>query len=291
MNDPNNYKNGVDWFPLETVLDTKFELLEAQFGIKGFAVIVKLFQKIYGGQGYYCEFTYEIALLFARNIGVNYNVVSDIISAAIKRGIFDQDMYEKHQILTSRGIQKRYFKAAKRRVCIEVVEEYLLVKVNQKTENVNKKRLSVCKNAENVCRNEQRRGEEKRVEESRVEESAALAAVATAYEENIGFLTPIIHDVLLEWLKKVDASLITYAIEQAVTYGKRNWSYIEKIINNHYTSGRRTRAEAEAVGKPVQKPATKQTAFNNFAGRDNNGDALQQKILKKRMEAMKNEQC
>ena len=43
-------KSGLEYFPLDVVLDDKFELIEAEFGLTGFAVIVKLFQKIYGGQ-------------------------------------------------------------------------------------------------------------------------------------------------------------------------------------------------------------------------------------------------
>ena len=61
-------KSGLEYFPLDVVLDDKFELIEAEFGLTGFAVIVKLFQKIYGGQGYYCEWTNEVALLFAKRI-------------------------------------------------------------------------------------------------------------------------------------------------------------------------------------------------------------------------------
>ena len=85
-------KSGIDYFPLDTVLDTKFELIEAEFGLTGFAVVVKLFQKIYGEQGYYCEWTDEVALLFAHKCGGG-NAVSEIVSASIKRGIFDKGMY------------------------------------------------------------------------------------------------------------------------------------------------------------------------------------------------------
>ena len=57
-------KSGLPYVPLDVTLDNKFALIEAEFGIKGFGVIVKLFQEIYGGQGYYAEWTDEIALLF-----------------------------------------------------------------------------------------------------------------------------------------------------------------------------------------------------------------------------------
>ena len=42
-------KEGLDYFPLDTKLDDKFELLEAKYGsdgVKVFGCIIKLFQRI-----------------------------------------------------------------------------------------------------------------------------------------------------------------------------------------------------------------------------------------------------
>jgi hypothetical protein len=44
-------KDGVDYFPLDVSLNEKMEFIEAQFGVIGFAVVVKLYQWIYG-RGY-----------------------------------------------------------------------------------------------------------------------------------------------------------------------------------------------------------------------------------------------
>jgi len=129
-------KNGLPYFPLNVVLDTKFELIEAEFGLNGFGVVVKLYQKIYG-QGYYIEWTDEVALLFAKKIGLGGGAVSEIVSAAIRRGIFDKNLFEKYHILTSKGVQERYFEAVSRRKQIEVDERYLLVQVAQICPNVN----------------------------------------------------------------------------------------------------------------------------------------------------------
>ena len=133
-------KNGISFFPLDVCLDTKFELIEAEYGLQGFAVVVKLFQRIYGEQGYYCDWTNEVALLFAHKIGLGGGVVSEIVNAAIKRGIFDKTLYEKYQILTSKGIQERYFEVVSRRKEVIVDSRFLLT--------------SCCKNAKNVCKNE-----------------------------------------------------------------------------------------------------------------------------------------
>ena len=71
-------KSGVDYFPLDDTLNDNFKLIEAEFGLTGFGVVVKLYQKIYGGRGYYTEWTNEVALLFAREIGLGGNAVSEI---------------------------------------------------------------------------------------------------------------------------------------------------------------------------------------------------------------------
>lgn len=128
-------KQGVDYFPLDTVLDAKFELIEADFGIKGFGVIVKLLQKIYAEQGYYVEFDKDIILVVAHKWGVNANLVSDIVARAISVGIFDRNMFKKHKILTSNGIQKRYLKITKKRANLNIRSEYSLLKVAQNPKN------------------------------------------------------------------------------------------------------------------------------------------------------------
>lgn len=168
-------KSGIDYFPLDVALDEKVELIEAQFGLTGFAVLVKLFQKIYGGEGYYAEWTNEIALLFAKKIGSNGNAVSDIVDAAVKRGIFDKTLYDKYQILTSKGIQKRYFEAVSRRKNVEVKGAYLLVNATDFLKNVCILKENADISPENADISQQSKVEESRVEKSRGKESNAPA--------------------------------------------------------------------------------------------------------------------
>ena len=130
-------KSGIDFFPLDVCLDKKFELIEAEYGLTGFGVIVHLLQEIYGKEGYYIEWTEEVALLFARRCGLGGGVVSEIIEASIRRGMFDKEIYDKYHVLTSRGIQKRYFEAVSRRKSLEVDYNILLVECAQFCPNVN----------------------------------------------------------------------------------------------------------------------------------------------------------
>ncbi len=151
-------KSGIDYFPLDVSLDEKWELIEAEFGLNGFAVVVKLFQRIYGQHGYYCEWTDEVALLFSKQCGLGGNAVSEIMRASVRRGIFDKDLFEKYQILTSSGIQKRYFGAVSRRKQVEVINEYLLVDPYHFLKNECIKRKNVNISPENADISKQSKG-------------------------------------------------------------------------------------------------------------------------------------
>ena len=143
-------KEAFDFFPLDVHLSDKMELIEAEFGLIGFAVIVKLWMRIYGSRGYYCEFDEEVALMFSHKTGVGVNAVSEILNAAFKRGIFDMTLYEKYKILTSKGIQERCMKMCSRRKRFEVEKKYLLISVPDSFENVYIKGENVNISEENV---------------------------------------------------------------------------------------------------------------------------------------------
>lgn len=242
--------NGINYFPLNVHLDDKFELIEAEFGLKGFAIVVKLFQKIYGQQGYYCEWTEDVALLFGKNVGLGGDAVSEIVRAAIKRGIFDSELYDKYQILTSRGIQERYFEAVSRRKEVEVRKEYLLIKVDQIYKNVRILNENVNISSKNVNISEQKKVEESKVKEKRVEERELPrlpVRIVKLYENNIAPLTPITLQGLDDWLNAMSEDVVEYAISEAVKNNKRNYKYIEAILRNHFNAGRTTLTEVQSA--------------------------------------------
>ena len=183
-------KDGVEYFPLDVSLDEKFELIEAEFGLTGFAVVVKLYQKIYQ-HGYYCEWTNEVALLFGHRIGLGSNVVSEIVNASIRRGIFDESMFDKYHILTSRGIQERYFEAVIRRKCVKVKKAYLLVNVTQILNEDNILWVNDNINPVNASNNFQSRVKESRVKKSK-EDMGASAKAETPRQPP--FICILLHD-------------------------------------------------------------------------------------------------
>lgn len=164
-------KSGLDFFPLNVDLDNKFKLIEAEFGVTGFGVVVHLLQEIYGQEGYYIEWTEEVALLFAQKYGVGYSAVSEIVGASIRRGMFDKEIFDKYRVLTSRGIQKRYFDAVSRRKTLEVRDNILLVDIAQICKNVNIEHKNVNISSENADSGEQSKVKKSKEEKSKVKES------------------------------------------------------------------------------------------------------------------------
>ncbi len=125
-------KQGLDYFALDVNMSDEVELIEAEHGIEGFAVLIKMFQKIYR-EGYFYEWNERNQLLFSVRSSIDKNKLIDIIDDCIKWDIFDSELYEKHKILTSRRIQKHYAAAVYRRANVEMVEEYLLIDVKNRS--------------------------------------------------------------------------------------------------------------------------------------------------------------
>lgn len=121
-------KNGLDYFPLDVDIDQddKIALIESQYGIEGFGIVIKLLMKIYK-TSYFYEWTEREQLLFSKRVNVDINRVNVIINDCIKWGLFSNDVFISYKILTSKGIQKRYLEAVGRRQKVEMYKEYLLL--------------------------------------------------------------------------------------------------------------------------------------------------------------------
>jgi hypothetical protein len=128
-------KEGLDYFPLDVDVDQddKVALIEAQHGVTGFAIVVKLLMKVYKNS-YFYKWTEKEQLLFSRGINVDINTLQDVVNDCVKWELFSGKMYDKYQILTSKGIQLRYLEATSRRQEVKILKEHLLIcfpKVNE----------------------------------------------------------------------------------------------------------------------------------------------------------------
>ncbi len=110
---------GILYFPLKVNLpeNIAMELVEARFGLKGVAVVIKLLCKIYKENGYYLTWNGEQRALFSVKAGrdVSEDEMQGIVDILVEKGFFDRELYEKQGVLTSAEIQEAWLDATKRR--------------------------------------------------------------------------------------------------------------------------------------------------------------------------------
>lgn len=148
-------KIGIDYFPFNVDFfeDDKLQLVQAEFGSKGLLIMVKLLCKIYKN-GYYYQWGEDECLLFTKNAGAEFvpSAVNEVVMGLVRRCLFDKRCFDSFHILTSSGIQQRYFNATKRYKSVPLIKEYLLLNdVNR--ENVVINSIVVNTNKINVCTN------------------------------------------------------------------------------------------------------------------------------------------
>ncbi|MBQ8526481.1 MAG: DUF4373 domain-containing protein [Clostridia bacterium] len=287
-------KDGLDYFPFDTALDTRTELILAEFGFVGLSIVTFLYSKIYGEKGYYCEWSDEVALLFSSRYKVDEETVSKVVASAVKRGIFDSEMYSRYSILTSADIQEVYFEAVKRRNTLKVKNEYLLIPFKGEVIVNNRESIAynndsiACNNASIVCNNTQTKVKEtekeikidKNISNNNKQNKKERALIKTAYETNIGPLSPTVEENLLKWLDDVDVSLIIYAIEKAVEYGSKKPIYIYAVLSNQLAAGNKTAEQAEKSCS-TYKYGHCTGRKNAFCDYGSDGYELEQEIMKR----------
>ncbi len=64
------------------------------------------------------------------------------------------------------------------------------------------------------------------------------ATVFRLYEENVGLLTPLIIEALREAERRYPGEWIEDAFRQAVAYNRRNWRYIQRILERWAVEGK-----------------------------------------------------
>ena len=123
--------DGINYFPIGVnfMEENAMEVIEAKYGIKGPAIVLKLMCKIYK-EGYYIRWDEEQCLIFANKAGreVQTEEVKGIIKILFIKGILDENSYREDGILTSESIQKVWLEATKRRKRELSELPYLIVK-------------------------------------------------------------------------------------------------------------------------------------------------------------------
>lgn len=122
----------VDIFSNDIKID---KLLDAQ-GWTGFGIYFYLCQMAFGSEGYYYEWCYDLCATTARKMGggVGAGTVKETVDYCLQIGLFDKGLFDRWEVLTSRGIQKSYLAVVKgkSRRTVEIYKDYWLLDVSEK---------------------------------------------------------------------------------------------------------------------------------------------------------------
>ena len=299
-------KVNLPYFELDCHMDDKIELIEAEYGLKGFAIVIKLYQRIYGGEhGYYCEFTPDTALLLASHWcgssggasgkvgtasgegslpGFPKNLITDVVAASIRRDIFSERLFREYGILTSSGIQKQYLKATAKREKVKLKKEYLLISVPENRSNVVMNTISGGRNTISGGRNTQSKSNSNSNSYKDRECVQHFEDFLSAYPKCCNrYLTETAYIDLLLTGKITEDALVQCAINYAEAckanetpdkYIKKAENFLRDMVFDDYMPGR------------YKKPSTvknKTNSFHNFEQRDTDYDSIVLERLKGRL--------
>lgn len=285
-------KTGLDYFELDCHMEEKVKLIQAEFGLKGFAVVVKLYQRIYGGFGYYCEWNEDSLLLFMSENGLpsdNKNLIQQIVSACMRRNIFSEELFKKFGILTSEGVQKRYLNATSKREKIELKKEYLLIDVGKNRGNVVINGVSDGRNQVSDGRNTQRR-----VEKSREENTSYSGAVPDEPDTAPAVITLILNDKTLYkisqkdidyWCELYPAVDIMQELRKMKGWCDNNPERrktargIKRFINSWLAKEQDRGGAKQSAGENAQTVSSNR--FNNFSQRNYDYDEFEKNFVNK----------
>lgn len=275
-------KKGLDYFPFDVGFfnDIKIRGLKGHFqSLDGIVVYIYFLCLIYKENGYYMQIdsdTYDVA---ADDLNMSNDKIGLIISFLCKRSLFDSKLFASDKVLTSRGIQLRFQEAVKSRAAktgITVGKYWLLSESETQSyikctdfQGYSEKNDSYSEKNNDFFKEKSHKVKKSKVNESKGNndipapmKSDVPQDLIDCYQNNIArnFITPMELDNLEFWCGRVEPGVIKYAIGEAVNHRVPTWSYIKRILENHYNAGRTTLMAVESAKPPRKDEDFK---FNN----------------------------
>lgn len=240
-------KCGLSYFPIDTGFfdDSKtLEIIDA-CGAQSISVLVYLLCNIYEKEGYYIRWDNGQSLLTARNLGIKRGAVQEVVDKATQVGFFDSGIYEKFEILTSRGIQKRYYDAVSnfRRKGLTVRREIALIPqlsefMQAETPvNVAETPVYACNNPTEKRREDKRREEEIRAVETPAPVPLLSETIKQTAESVLGVVSPADYKTLCDFSRIYPEEWILQALRIATERGRPTLQYTRGILQSFAKQG------------------------------------------------------
>lgn len=239
---------GVEYFPLNVnfINDLKVRKLLLSCGAESIAVLIYLLSTIYKDEGYYVEIHEDEIDLIALDVNVTPEFVLEVINKACEVRLFDVNLYNNFNILTSKGIQERYLKITERRKNSVVITQFNLVNVYNNSVNVNNNSINVDNNPVNVYKSTQSKVKERKEKKSKVKSLSNDSVknvyltetekrdcmnkkIYELYLNGVGQISPIIKERLDDLVELYGIDHVIVAINSTIESGGSSIKYVETV--------------------------------------------------------------
>ncbi len=159
---------GIEYYPLDVdfLNDLKIKKIMKSCGPNSIAIIILLLGNIYGDEGYFMKWDEDVCFLVADAVGAKEVYVKEVLKKCLQVDLFSSELFEKYKIITSKGIQKRFFEITKRRKRENLINEYLLVNVTETGVIVAETPINVAETGVIVSKSTQSKVKESKVKKS-----------------------------------------------------------------------------------------------------------------------------
>lgn len=272
-------KQGIDYAGWSVDIfdgDKKIDKLLDAKGWKGFGIYFFLCQRAYKTNGYYYEWGYDDCATTARKMGggINSGTVKETVDYCLQVDLFDKRLFDEWGVLTSRGIQRRFWAVLSERRSKTVYQEYWLLKSEECKGLV---KVSLKSDVQPTNSNVQSANDDMSpIKKSKVNNIYNIKQFSPELEQpfqtyllvrkhNFGELIPEQENALREELQKIaDNDAERLAIVKKATVS--GWKSFYKTI-----------AKKADAPRKKSKPPVKD--MNNFKRRDYDMDSLENQLL------------
>ena len=285
-------KKGIDYSGWSVSIfdnDTKIDkLLDAQ-GWTGFGIYFYLCQRAYGGEGYFYQWCYDDCASTSRKMGggIGAGTVKETVDYCLQIGLFDKGLFDRWGVLTSRGIQTRYWEVVKGRDVRSVISDYWLLR-DDECKGLLKTPLNPNfpeRNPNFPERNPSFPGiKESKLNKSKVKQRERLRRIEdfiSAYPKACNrYLTETAYcDLIMDDAETEDRLVqcaVNYAeacrvLETPERYIKNAENFLKEFVFEKYLPGK--------YEKPIRKNNAAPGSFNDFQQRDYDFNKLEKMLL------------
>lgn len=281
-------KCGLSYFPIDTGFfdDSKtLEIMDA-CGAQSISVLIYLLCNIYEKEGYYIRWDNGQSLLTARNLGIKRGAVQEVVDKATQVGFFDSGIYEEFEILTSAGIQRRYYEAISnfRRKGLTVRREIILFpqlsEFMQAETPVNaaETRVNACNNPTEKRREDKRREDEIRQDEMRAVKAETAPApvpfladeIKQEAESLLGVVSSTDYQTLCSFSKLYQKEWVLSALRIAKERGRPTLQYTRGILQSWAKQGAMD-APPERKERKARRDKSAEEIMNEYIAAMNEG--------------------